>query len=197
MKSWVRTAAITVVVVAAVAAAGALTVILTGGYNVAATESHWGVTQWALNTLQHTSVGARAGDVEGAVPTDTAALAHGFEHFHGMCVECHGAPGLDRGEIGQGLNPEPPRLEEEAHEWSDQELFWITKHGIRLAGMPAFGPTHSDEEIWGLVGFIRQLETMTEADYAERVRSLRGPTGEGEAGAEGEGHSHAPGTPAH
>jgi mono/diheme cytochrome c family protein len=193
MKGWLKTAAITALVLVLLAAGGALAVILTGGYNVAATEPHWGITEWALGTLQHTSVAARAGDIEGTIPTDSAGLAHGFDHFHNMCVECHGAPGFDRGELGQGMNPRPPRLEEEAHEWSDAELFWITKHGIRLAGMPAFGPTHSDQEIWGIVGFMRELEEMTEADYAERVRGLGQPAAEGEES----GHSHPPGTPAH
>jgi mono/diheme cytochrome c family protein len=193
MKGWLKAAAITTLVLVLLAGGGALLVLLTGAYNVAATEPHWGITRWALGTLQHTSVAARAGDIEGAVPTDSAGLAHGFEHFHHMCVECHAAPGFDRGELGQGMNPRPPRLEEEAHEWSDAELFWITKHGIRLAGMPAFGPTHSDQEIWGIVGFMRALEEMTEADYAERVRGLGQPA----ADVEESGHSHPPGTPAH
>lgn len=149
-----------------------LWVVATGAYNVAATEEHWPITDWALNTLQHRSVAARAGDLPVPIPDDPAALDHGFEHFHAMCVECHGAPGFDRGDSGQGMNPTPPRLEEEGHEWSDAELFWITRHGIRLAGMPAFGPTHTDEEIAGIVAFIRAMEEMTEEEYGERVRLL-------------------------
>lgn len=149
----------------------ALWVVATGAYNVAATQSHWPITRWALNTLQHRSVAARA-DLDVVIPDDPESLQHGFEHFHAMCVECHGAPGFDRGDSGQGLNPTPPRLEEEAHEWTGAQLFWITREGIRLAGMPAFGPTHSDEEIAAIVAFIRTMETMTEEEYAERVRRL-------------------------
>ena len=36
-------------------------------------------------------------------------------------------------------------------EFTDGELLWITKHGIRMTGMPAFGITHDDEEIWKIV----------------------------------------------
>ena len=190
MKKTVMTAVAAVVATLVLGVVIGLVVIYSGWYNVAATEPHAGITRWALSTLKHNSVEARAGEVTGEAPTDSASLAHGFEHFHAMCVQCHGAPGLDRGELGMGGRPEPPRLEEEAGEWSDAELFWITKHGIRLAGMPAFGPTHSDAEIWGIVAFVRQLERMTEEEYAERVRSL------GESGAD-TGHSHAPGTPEH
>lgn len=203
MSGTLKAVLITLAVAAVVLVGAGLLVIYTGAYNVAATEPHWDVTRWALNTLQHTSVSARAEDVTGQVPTDPAALDHGFEHFHAMCVQCHGAPGLERGELGKGMRPEPPRLSEEVHEWSDQELFWITKHGIRLAGMPAFGPTHSDQEIWGIVAFLRQLEGMTEAEYAERVRALRASRGGGAMGGAGAdstgagGHAHDPGAPAH
>ena len=190
-----KTVLLTLAVILVLAVAGGIAILYSGAYNVAATESHWGVTRWALGTLQHRSVAARAGAATGAPPTDAGALAHGFEHFHAMCVECHGAPGLERGEAGKGMRPRPPRLERAAQEWTDGELFWITKHGIRLAGMPAFGPTHTDEEIWGIVGFIRELEGMTEADYAERVRARGGADRAGDADAGG--HDHAEGTPAH
>jgi Cytochrome C oxidase, cbb3-type, subunit III len=72
---------------------------------------------------------------------------------------------LERGTLGKGINPKPPDLAEEAAEWSDRELFWITKHGIKLAGMPAFGVTHSDKELWGIVAFLRRLESMSPDEY--------------------------------
>jgi mono/diheme cytochrome c family protein len=166
-------ALLTLAAVIVLMVAGALWVVATGAYDVAATADHWPLTERALNTLRHRSVAARAGRLPVPIPADADALAHGFQHFHAMCVECHGAPGFDRGESGQGLNPTPPRLEERAHEWTDAELFRITKHGIRMAGMPAFGPTHTDEEIAAIVGFLRHLETMTEEEYADRVRTLQ------------------------
>lgn len=196
MKRTLLAVLITVAAAIALVAGVVLFVVYTGVYNVAATTSHAGITNWALNTLQHSSVSRRAKDIDGAAPADSAALAAGFHHFHAMCVQCHGAPGFGRGELGQGMAPTPPRLEEEAHEWTDAELFWITKHGIRLAGMPAFGPTHSDEDIWGIVGFTRALETMTEEDYAELVRARTAAMEEGGEEAAG-GHSHAPGTAPH
>ena len=169
--------------------------IYSGAYNVAATENHWDLTRWVFDTAQQNSVAERAEGVEGSIPADSAAIQHGFEHFHAMCVQCHGAPGIDRGEVGQGLNPVPPRLHRVAGRWSNQELFWITKHGIRLAGMPGFGATHSDEQLWGIIGFVRELEDMSDQEYRQWVERLQ-PAGDS-AGAASAGHSHAPGTPAH
>src|SRR6185369_17856642 len=38
--------------------------------------------------------------------------------------------------------------------------------GIGSTGMPAFGPTHRPEEIWGLVAFVRHLSALTPEERA-------------------------------
>lgn len=184
-----------------------LVYMYSGAYNIAATDPHTGPVRWVLQTTQEQSIAAHAGDVPEPPALDSSAVAHGFEHFHAMCVDCHGAPGVERGEYGQGLNPEPPELSEEAAEWSAAELFWIVKHGIKMAGMPAFGPTHTDEEIWGIVRFVERLPQISPEEYqrlAAELEARGGGHGHGtgagtdsqESGQQG-GHSHAPGTPAH
>jgi hypothetical protein len=105
-----------------------------------------------------------------------------------MCATCHGAPGLERSEIGKGMNPRPPDLADVAAEWTDRELFWITSNGIKLAGMPGFGLTHSDGEIWGIVAFLRRLENMSAAEY-RRLANEAGARG----GIRGPVHGHAAG----
>jgi mono/diheme cytochrome c family protein len=53
-------------------------------------------------------------------------------------------------------------------QYSDSELFWIVKNGIRLSGMPAFAKVESDENIWNLVRYVRTLpesgETKNQPD---------------------------------
>ena len=169
----VRIVLLTLVAVAVVLLVSALAAIYTGAPDVAATARRGALTEWALNTLQQRSVRARADTVTGRPPSDSASLEQGFALFHALCVECHGAPGFDRSPVGQGLSPLPPRLEETAHRWSDAELFWITRNGIRPGAMPAFGPSHGDAEIWAIVAFVRRIEWMTEEEYAERVRAPR------------------------
>jgi mono/diheme cytochrome c family protein len=157
------------VAVAAVASAvlvvGAVAFVSTGAYNVAATEPHGRFTHWLLHTAMERSVRRRADEVPAPRQVDSAMLLHGLEEYHAMCVACHGAPGIERGELGKGLNPEPPDLAEESAEWTDRELFWIVKHGIKLTGMPAFGVTHSDQELWGIVAFLRRLQYMSADEY--------------------------------
>ena len=52
---------------------------------------------------------------------------------------------------------------------SDGELFWILQNGIRMTGMPAFGPTHKDEELWKMVAFLRHLPELSD----EEQKALR------------------------
>lgn len=170
---------------------GGLIFMYAGLYNVAATEGHTALGEWILNTGQNRSVAVRASDVPEPPPVDSSMVEHGFEHFRTMCVVCHGAPGVERGEFGRGMTPTPPALSEAAGQFSSRELFWIAKHGIKLAGMPAFGPTHSDEEIWGIVAFLKRLEGMSEEEYARW--EVRYAPAAGESSGADQGHTHAPG----
>ena len=192
-RTW-RVAGLAVLAIAVLLVAGGLGFVYSGAYDVAATGDHTGLVTWALETTKDRSIRARAADVAAPPPFDSALVVSGFDGFRDMCVECHGAPGVDPGINGVGLNPSPPELGEEAHEFDDAELFWITKHGLKFTGMPAFGPTHADRDLWAVVAFIRELEEMAPEEYARRVAEREA---ELEAtGSEG-GHSHAPGTPAH
>lgn len=147
--------------------AGTLILIYSGTYDVAATTEHTGFTHWVLDTAMERSVAARAGDVP--VPDDLdsrARIEAGASHYAATCQTCHGAPGAEPAELAEGLNPKAPDLADEAEEWSPAELFWITKHGIRMTGMPAFGPTHADEDLWSMVAFVRALPEMSADEYA-------------------------------
>ncbi|MGJ0531920.1 MAG: c-type cytochrome [Methylocystis sp.] len=48
------------------------------------------------------------------------------------------------------------------------ELFWIIKNGVKMTAMPAFGPTHQDEQIWNIVAFVRRLPRLS----AEQFRAM-------------------------
>lgn len=145
--------------------------MLSGAYNVAATEAHAGPLAWFLDTSMERSVRYHAEEV--AIPdlSDAGLLESGFSHYDAMCAECHGAPGMEPSEVGQGLNPSPPLLTEEAPEWTPAELFWIVKHGVKMTGMPAFGPTHEDGDLWALVAFLQELPTMSPEEYRTMAES--------------------------
>ena len=88
-------------------------------------------------------------------------------------------------ELRQGLYPKPPNLAE-PRERQPAESFWIIKHGIKMSGMPAWGVTHDDDSIWGLVAFLQQLPTLD----AEGYRALTGSGGVASSQDAQDGHGH-------
>ncbi len=137
-------------------------VIATGVFSVGATSPPGDFERKLAAFAVDRSVARRA--PRGSNPTAPSAenRAAGLAHYRSMCVTCHGAPGVDPSEIGEGLNPPAPDLTlPKIQSRTDGELFWIVQHGLRMTGMPAFGPTHRDEEIWKIVAFLRHLPEVT------------------------------------
>lgn len=89
---------------------------------------------------------------------DAISVANGRMQFGARCAACHGSDGRAPTDIGRWMYPRAPDLGSTVvQRWSDAELFWIIKNGIRPTGMPGFAHIHSDEEIWTLVHFVRSL----------------------------------------
>jgi len=111
-------------------------------------------------------------------PRDRVLAESAAGHYEMMCRTCHGAPGK-KPDPWQ-LYPPAPDLADALRvtNWSDAEVFWIIKNGIKDTGMSAFGGSHSDEDLWALTALIRQLETITPEQYL--TASQRAPMKEGQ-----------------
>jgi mono/diheme cytochrome c family protein len=99
-------------------------------------------------------------------PADREASAKEGEQLFGTeCGACHGNSGHNPTDAGRWMYPRAADLTAvNAQSYSDRELFWIIKNGIRLSGMPAFGKVESDEHIWDLVFFVRALPKPASAN---------------------------------
>jgi mono/diheme cytochrome c family protein len=148
---------------------GGLAFIYSGVYDVAATRPHWPLTYWAMDTMRTRSVKFHAsGITPPAWITDETKVTQGTAHFAAHCASCHGAPGVPRGDIADGLYPKPADLKDAAQRYTPGELFWIVKNGIKMSGMPSWAD-HSDDELWVSVAFLEKLPGMTEQDYGRLV----------------------------
>lgn len=146
--------------------------IYTGAYDVSAAREDPGLVRWALISVRESSVERRARDVPVPPLEGEVRLERGFRSYREMCVVCHGRPGGERSPLAQGLNPPAPDLSRPDHDMSPAELFWVMKNGIRMTGMPAWGQTHSDAELWDLVAFVKALPSMSSAQYGALDRRL-------------------------
>ena len=122
-----------------------------------------------LETARVRSIKAHAAGIEAPPGLDTpATIVIGVGHFAAHCAVCHGAPGVPKGDIAKGLNPQPPDLARASTHYTAPELFWILKHGIKMTGMPAWSD-HGDAELWATSAFLQKLPGMSEQDYARLV----------------------------
>ncbi len=147
-----------------------------GIYNVAARKPHNEIVSKILHTAMERSVKRHARGIVKPPRSDDSLIKSGFKHYNEMCVGCHGKPGLSVSEIDNGFNPAAPDLIEEIKEgeWSAEELFWITKNGIKMSAMPSFGHNHSDEEIWAIVAFLESLPNITPEEYKTMEKAAQG-----------------------
>jgi mono/diheme cytochrome c family protein len=165
-------------------ALGAAAVAFTGSFDVSASRPPGVLEKRVAGFALDHSVARRAPKGDNPQGKDPEALRTGMAHYKEMCVFCHGAPGVDASEAGEGLNPPAPDLTgNKTQKRSDGELFWILQNGIRMTGMPAFGGTHKDEELWKLVAFLRHLPALSPDE--EKALKAGAPQG-----GEGQEHHH-------
>ena len=152
--------------------------IFSGVYDVAATSEDGGPIEWVLETTRERSVHRAAGSLEVQLPRldDPRMIRSGLVRYHALCATCHGAPGVNVSATGQGLNPYPPELAGEAGE-EPREVFWVVKNGIKMTGMPAYGVTLGDAEIWEIVAFLKRMPELSPAEYEKLVEEASGRGG--------------------
>jgi mono/diheme cytochrome c family protein len=136
------------------------------------------IAPWAMDV----SVEKRAYQEKNPCTGDPEAVAEGFKHYRETCVLCHGAKSVPPLDMARGFNPGAPSLGVNQEDMSDGEVFWIAKHGIRMTGMPAFGVTHTDEQIWKIVAFMRTIPDLTAEQEASLQQRVGGDSHEQVAG---------------
>jgi mono/diheme cytochrome c family protein len=147
--------------------------LTTGLYNVGADSEHTGLMHLALAAVRERSVDAHAEDVTVPRLDNPKMIADGASDYDEMCTVCHLAPGMAENEMRPGMNPKPPVLAKDPPD-SPAEAFWVIKHGIKMTGMPAWGVTHTDAEIWNIVAFLNKLPTLSPQAYRALVASAAG-----------------------
>ena len=114
--------------------------------------------------LRH-AIGAVA-DQPSPVAADATNLAAGARVYREQCAVCHGAWGQPPSVIAKGMFPTPPQLLPPSKGVTDDpvgETYWKAKNGIRLTGMPGFGDSLSDTELWQVSQFLLHAQELPPA----------------------------------
>lgn len=183
--SRIRTVLATIAALATLGVVGAAGFIWAGFYNVGATQQHLQPVFSVLEVAMHRSVRLHARNIEPPPLEDETMIRRGATCFHDKCAQCHGAPGVALGDIGKSMQPLPGPLVDATQNFYPRELYWITRHGIRLSGMPAWEFRLTDGEIWDVVAFLQRLPKLTPQAYAEMARVNRVSVAVGQAPGQG------------
>lgn len=161
-----KTVLLTLLTAAVLALAAAALVIHQGWYDTSATKSHTAPVYRLLEVTMHRAVATRAAEVaEPPNRFDAPVLQRGAACYRDHCVQCHGGPGVPQHDIGKSLQPLPGPLVDAARRWRAREIYWITRHGIKMSGMPAWELRLSDAELWAVTAFVERMAQLSPAGY--------------------------------
>jgi mono/diheme cytochrome c family protein len=120
------------------------------------------------STLERTLAG-RAMDVyadrhkpsgDNPVPPTSANLIDGARAYEAHCALCHGGAAEKISPLQNQFNPPAPQLINRVPHDPPAWLFWVTKHGVRMTGMPAWTGLLADDDMWKIVAFIKASGTL-------------------------------------
>ncbi len=107
----------------------------------------------------HAFVRRRAPEMSNPVPpTDESLIAGGKIYLEG-CSGCHGTPGKPD-ESSNSLYPPVPQLPTAGTDYTEAQIFWVAKHGIRMSGMFVNGKWDSDQKLWTVAAYIKRIKAL-------------------------------------
>jgi mono/diheme cytochrome c family protein len=99
---------------------------------------------------------------QGDNPTEITPsnLTEGAKEYEEHCAFCHGGAKAKISPMRDNFSPPVPQLINRIPHDDDAWLFWVTKHGVRMTGMPSWTGILSDEEMWKVVAFIKHSDKL-------------------------------------
>jgi mono/diheme cytochrome c family protein len=124
-----------------------------------------------MNSAVHASVRRSAREIQ-TPPSgnvEETMIEGGKLYFNG-CMGCHGEPG--KFQEDRSNYPPVPQLAQVGTQYSEPEIYWIAKHGIRNTAMSAYGPFYTDKQMWALATFLRRIDHLP-PDVLEQIRAKK------------------------
>jgi mono/diheme cytochrome c family protein len=123
------------------------------------------------NAAKDVVIPLEAGKMPNPLPETDEVVSQGQEVFLGSCAQCHAPDGRGGTDIGRNMYPPAADLSSShVQHWSDGELFWIIRNGVRLTGMPSWQSSISENDTWKLARFIHKLPHLDAASPSTAVQ---------------------------
>ena len=117
--------------------------------------------KWIARKALKATIARTAPKAPNPVPLTDENLKAGIALYAVDCAVCHGGPDAQPSDIARGLYQGAPQLAKYGVEDDDEsETYWKIYHGIRMTGMPAYHGSLSDEEIWKVTLFLKNMDSL-------------------------------------
>jgi thiosulfate dehydrogenase len=117
--------------------------------------------RWMASRSLHAALAREAPTTPNPVPLNDENLIAGIKLYAANCAICHGAADAQPSHIARGLYQKPPQLAKDGVEDDPEGVtFWKINHGIRLTGMPSFGQSLNDTQMWQLALFLKHMDSL-------------------------------------
>jgi len=87
-------------------------------------------------------------------------LTEGAHLYEQHCSSCHGGATNKISPMRTKFSPPVPQIINRIPHDEDGHLWWVTKHGIRMTGMPSWGGVLTDEQMWKTILFVKHSNAL-------------------------------------
>ncbi|HWZ97330.1 MAG TPA: cytochrome c [Candidatus Dormibacteraeota bacterium] len=119
------------------------------------------IESWLMVPSVRASVRRQAPEIRNPIPPTDETLIAGGKIYFSECSGCHGDLEPGKGGSATALIPAPPQFSSVGSDFTEAQIFWVAKHGIRRSGMFVNGQWDSDERLWQVSAFIKRIRSLS------------------------------------
>ncbi len=160
----------------AVFALGAYLFITTGSLHAGQDVKPGTLERWAAKSNLRATIRRETPALKSPDEPTDENLTAGAALYDRHCRVCHGGSDGVASAIAKGMTPPAPQLAK--HPVDDDPVatsYWKIAHGIRFTGMPGFGATLSDHELWQLALFVANMPSLPPGAQSAWQRQTAAP----------------------
>lgn len=119
-----------------------------------------------MGAAVHAAVARSAAKLAAPIADDDMLVKGGKVYVEG-CQGCHGELGKPSGE-DHSFYPRVPQFPYTGTQYTEPQIYWVVRHGIRMTAMSAYGRFYSEEQLWSIAAFLRRIRSLPPG-VAERI----------------------------
>lgn len=156
MKGFILGVIVTIVAIAS----GVYLVSRFGLYPIGADNPPGSLERMLASRAMNVYVDKHMPDMDNPIGPTAANLIDGAKEYEEHCAVCHGGADPKISPLQNRFSPPAPQLINRIPHDPDPWLFWVTKHGVRMTGMPAWDGVMTDDDIWKAIAFIKHSDNL-------------------------------------